>query len=110
MIVHGERYYDSNGGVFSVDELPTNTQQIVDALESNPNYQQGSPICLASCWSGSNGTAQEVANLAKSEVVAPTVPTRFNSSTNQWELMSESRLPLDVDFPAEWKIFYPEIP
>jgi hypothetical protein len=48
VIVHGSRPdYDEFGGLFWVDGNPTNPQQIVEAVLSNPSYRPGSPICLA---------------------------------------------------------------
>ncbi|TQV74916.1 hypothetical protein FLL45_08120 [Aliikangiella marina] len=93
VIVHGSRPdYDEIGGTFVVDGLHTNSQQIADAVSSNPNYIAGTPVCLSSCWSGSNGTAQEVASLLQTTVNAPTRPTRFNQATSQWEQMTDQQM------------------
>ncbi|MES9906171.1 MAG: LysM peptidoglycan-binding domain-containing protein [Sedimenticola sp.] len=113
VIVHGSRPdYDAQGGVFVVDRNPTNSQQIVDALVSNPNYKSGSPVCLGSCWSGSNGTAQEVATGLNATVIAPTRPVRFNQSTGQWEQMSDAmmmrRHPDLINIKPEMRTFNPE--
>ncbi len=113
VIVHGSRPdYDAQGGVFIVDGNPTNSQQIVDGLVSNPNYQAGSPVCLVSCWSGSNGTAQEVANALNATVTAPTRPVRFNKSAGQLEQMSDAMMmrshPDLIDIKPEMKEFDPE--
>ncbi len=93
VIVHGSRPdYDSQGGIFFVDGNATHTQQIVDALLSNPDYKPGSPVCLGSCWSGSNGTAQELAKAINAPVTAPTRPVRFNQNSGQWEQMSDAMM------------------
>jgi len=106
VIVHGSRPdYDSLGGVFYTtrkyankrgkdvyDTRHTHSQQIIDAVKSNPNYKPGSPVCLASCWSGSNRTAQQVADGLKATVNAPTRPVRFNKHTKQWEQMSDREM------------------
>ncbi len=114
VIVHGSRPdYDLQGGVFVVEGNPTHSQQIAEALLSNPNYQRGSPVCLGSCWSGSNGTAQEVANAIGAPVTAPTRPVRFDQISGQWEQMSDlmmmRRHPDMIHIALEMKIFYPEI-
>ena len=44
-IVDGEAF-------FFVDGLTTNTQQIADAIISNPSYDPGTPIQLATCFGG----------------------------------------------------------
>ena len=104
--------YDELGGIFMVDENPTNSNQVVEALFGNPSYKRGSPVCLGSCWSGSNGTAQEVANAVKAPVAAPTRPIRFNEFTGQWEQISDAlmmrRHPDLIDVKPEIKIFNPE--
>lgn len=93
VIVHGSRPdYDQQGGAFLVEGHPTNSQQIIEAVKSNPNYTEGSPVCLGSCWSGSNGTAQEVSNGLNARVSAPNRPVRFNENSNQWEQMSDQQM------------------
>ncbi len=112
VIVHGSRPdYDELGGLFWVDGNATNSQQIVDAVLSNPNYRRGSPICMGSCWAASNGTAQQVADGLGATVTAFTRPVAFDSTTGQWKQMSDAwmryRHPDLVHIPAETKTFTP---
>lgn len=68
-MVHGTPY-DDVGAVFLVDGLPTNANQIADAIKLNPNYN-GAPIRLLTCYGGC-GPAQEVANILKVPVQGAT--------------------------------------
>jgi hypothetical protein len=112
VIVHGHRPgYDDAGGVFVVNDQATHTQQIADALMSNPNYKPGCPVFLASCWSGSNGTAQELANTINANVTAPTRPVSFDEFAGQWEQLSDLGMAIRYsDFlhvKPEFRVFHP---
>jgi hypothetical protein len=112
VIVHGSRPdYDELGGLFYVENNPTHAQQVIDAVLSNPNYAKGSPICMGSCWSASNGTAQQVADGLNATVTAYTRPVSFNSVTGQGEQMSAllmmRRHPDLLNIKADTKVFYP---
>jgi hypothetical protein len=106
VIVHGDEYDDA-GGIFWVNGLTTNASQIADAVRSNPNYILGTRICLGSCWSGSNGSAQDFANAIHAPVFAPTVPVAFSVKTNSWVMKNKEELPFNSPEP-EWKMFYPK--
>ena len=76
---------------------------MTEGLKLNPSV-----TFIDAYWSASNGTAQEVADGLNPTITAPAVPTRFNSNRNEWELMPDDQLPVDVDFASEWKTFTPK--
>nr|WP_228681418.1 VENN motif pre-toxin domain-containing protein [Acinetobacter gerneri] len=79
IIVHGSKpNYDEIGGITVINDKPTNVEQVAEAVRNNPDYVAGTPICFGSCWSGSSGTAQELANSLKTPVYAPVIPPKNN--------------------------------
>ncbi|WP_019673311.1 hypothetical protein [Psychrobacter lutiphocae] len=102
VIVHGElenRDKNTTNNMY-VNDLPTHTQQIADAILSNPSYK-GEIINLISCHSACNGTAQELSNITGSIVRAPTdrigIPRGSKPGT-----------PLVIDRNGEYRYFTPE--
>ena len=102
VIVHGD-INDIDKGVTDnmyVNGLPTHTQQIADAILSNPFYN-GKIINLISCHSACNGTAQELSNITGSIVRAPT--NRIGIPKG-----SKGNSPLVIDRNGEYKYFSPK--
>lgn len=54
--------------------MPLSIEQVAAAVKGNPSYIPGTPVCFASCWSVSSGTAQQLANELNVPVYAPTRP------------------------------------
>ena len=114
VIVHGSKTYDEIGGVFYVDELPINVAQIADAIRANPSYDEleNTMVCLASCWSGSNGTAQELTNQLGRPVYAPSVPVAWDQGINGWVLTThdgfgEAHMFDLSGYTVDWHTFHP---
>jgi hypothetical protein len=109
VIVHGQLTYDELGGIPIVNGRVTNPAQIAEAVKSNPSYIEGSQVCFASCWSGSSGSAQELANSLKAPIFAPSRPVAWNAATNKW--IFDTDVPgMQIKNPQiipEWKMFYP---
>lgn len=101
---------DDLGGIPTVNGRETNPAQIAEAVRSNSNYIEGSQVYFASCWSGSSGSAQELANVLKAPVYAPTRPVAWNASTNRWvfdtDIFGFGDIPRS-DIAAEWKTYFP---
>ena len=106
VIVHGSMDYDGLGGISFVNGEPVNTAQIAAAVRSNPAYVEGSQVCFASCWSGSSGTAQDLANELGAPVFAPTAPVRFDVTTSGWVFDYNAAAARGVS--AQWNTYFPE--
>ncbi|WP_413208510.1 hypothetical protein [Rhodospirillum sp. A1_3_36] len=109
VIVHGQLKYDELGGIPTVNGRETNLVQIADAVKSNPNYVEGTQVCFASCWSGSSGTAQELANELGAPVYAPSRPVAWDSKGDRWVFDTDvfgTEVPMPNIEPT-WKLFYP---
>jgi hypothetical protein len=96
VVVHGTPY-DDVGAIFSVDGLPTNANQIADAIKLNPNYK-GEPIRLLTCYGGC-GPAQEIANILKVPVQGATKPVGVSRAPNSVPFVTQG---------GEWLNFLPE--
>ncbi|MBE0443442.1 MAG: hypothetical protein ACTH7W_10865, partial [Psychrobacter sp.] len=123
VIVHGQLEYDEFGGTpvisststvkvnggrdVEMQSIPISIEQVSAAVRSNPDYKIGDPVCFGSCWSGSSGTAQELANELGARVLAPTRPVAWNKDTNSWVQDEDYYFERD-DIKPEWKIFEPE--
>ena len=114
VIVHGTLDYDELGGIPTVNGQPTNPAQVAEAVRNNPDYIEGSQVCFASCWSGSSGTAQDLANELGAPVMAPTRPVRFNTQTGDFEVQTNlpDRMndfnPQASEIEPDWVTVYPE--
>ena len=111
VIVHGQLDYDDLGGIPTVNGRETNPAQISDAVKSNPNYVEGSQVCFASCWSGSSGSAQQLANELGAPVFAPSRPVAWDSQTDDW-VFDTDVFPSGVNLPRPdiqpgWQTFHP---
>jgi len=109
VIVHGQLDYDDLGGIPTVNGRETNPAQIAEAVRSNPNYVEGSQVCFASCWSGSSGSAQQLANELGAPVYAPSRPVAWDSQTDNWIFDTDvygSNVPRS-DIQPGWHTFYP---
>lgn len=109
VIVHGSLRYDELGGIPTVNGKLTNPAQIAEAVRSNPNYVQGAPVCFASCWSGSSGSAQHLADALGAPVYAPTRPVAWSGKNNNWVFDTDifgSNVP-HAEIKPGWKTFYP---
>lgn len=111
IIVHGKLDYDDLGGIPTVNGRETNPAQIADAVRSNPNYVEGTQVCFASCWSGSSGSAQSLANDLGAPVHAPSRPVAWNSTTDNWVFDTDvfpsgTSLPRP-DIQPSWQTYYP---
>jgi len=81
-----------------------------------PPYIPGTPVCFASCWSGSSGTAQQLANELNVPVYAPTRPVAWDIKNEQWIQQSNASYirngqfvePYMPSISPEWKMFYPK--
>ena len=102
VIVHGEIDNIDKGVTDNmyVNNLPTNTQQIADAILSNPFYN-GKIINLISCHSACNGTAQELSDITGSIVRAPTDRIGIPKG-------SKGNTPLVIDNDGVYKYFTPK--
>ncbi len=110
VIVHGGLDYDEIGGIPFVNGRETNPAQIAEAVRANPNYTQGSQVCFASCWSGTSGTAQQLADELKAPVFAPSRPVAWDSVANNWVFDTDVFGIGDVprpDIKPIWQMFYP---
>jgi hypothetical protein len=115
VIVHGELDYDELGGIPTVDNQPTNVAQIADAVRSNPNYVEGSQVCFASCWSGSSGTAQQLADELGVTVIAPSRPVAFDPQTGDFVVQPNTPylengnvvIPRNPQIEPTWQVFNP---
>ena len=72
---------------FNPTGLRTSAEQVVSALESNPNFLKGTPIRLVSC-AGDCGLAQQIRELLGVEVEASKLQVRLNQAgeleTHEW--------------------------
>lgn len=102
VIVHGDIQNSENetSDNMYVNGLPTHTQQIADAILSNPFYN-GKIINLVSCHSACNGTAQELSNITGSIVRAPTDRIGIPKG-------SKGNTPLIIDNDGVYRYFTPK--
>lgn len=127
VIVHGNLEYDEIGGIPVLNSnatvpvkrgresdayIPLSVEQVAEAVKMNPNYVQGTPVCFGSCWSGSSGTAQHLANELGAPVYAPTRPVAWDKDTSKWVMdMEVPEIDIEITnthIKPEWKMFYPE--
>ncbi|WP_246724825.1 hemagglutinin repeat-containing protein [Rhizobium leguminosarum] len=110
VIVHGGLDYDEIGGIPFVNGRETNPAQIAEAVRANPSYTQGSQVCFASCWSGTSGTAQQLADELKAPVFAPSRPVAWDSVADKWvfdtDVFGIGEVPRP-DIKPTWQMFYP---
>ncbi|WP_245293773.1 hemagglutinin repeat-containing protein [Rhizobium bangladeshense] len=110
VIVHGGLDYDEIGGIPFVNGRETNPAQIAEAVRANPSYTQGSQVCFASCWSGTSGTAQQLADELKAPVFAPSRPVAWDSAADKWvfdtDVFGIGQVPRP-DIKPIWQMFYP---
>lgn len=71
------------------------------------NYVEGTPICYASCWSGTTGSAQNLANELGVPVYAPTRPVAWNDKNKEW-VQDETYYFERENIKPEWKMFFPK--
>ena len=99
------------------NNIPINNAQIAQAVRDNPDYVEGTPICYASCWSGTTGSAQNLANELGVPVYAPTRPVAWDKNTKSWIQQDPNkpvitnnglRDPLNPEIKPEWKMFNPD--
>ena len=111
VIVHGSLDYDELGGIPTVNDRETNPAQIAEAVRSNPDYVEGTQVCFASCWSGSSGSAQYLADELNAPVYAPTRPVAWDSKADNW-VFDTDRYDIEEltrpDIKPGWKMFYPK--
>ncbi|MCL1624362.1 hypothetical protein M2R47_08970 [Moraxella sp. Tifton1] len=74
----------SGGRENKTESLPISIEQVAEAVRSNPDYKAGTPVCFGSCWSGSSGTAQQLANELGVPVYAPTRPVAWDKNSGKW--------------------------
>ena len=117
VIVHG--YMNDEDGLGNqyrpdvpyANDIPISNAQIAQSVRSNPNYVEGTPICYASCWSGTTGSAQNLANELGVPVYAPTRPVAWDKKTNSWfQQSNEPNIRFNPNYPEvepKWEMFYP---
>ncbi|WP_405133488.1 YwqJ-related putative deaminase [Nocardia sp. NBC_01388] len=95
VVIHGDRFgKPTTNGNFEVDP-----QQVVEAIRSNPDYVEGTPVRLLSCHSGNDiGWAQHIANELS-------VPVRAPSDLVGVRALPDS--PATLHNTAEWRTFQP---
>ncbi|STZ74843.1 Uncharacterised protein [Moraxella lacunata] len=100
----------SGGRENKTESLPISIEQVAAAVRSNPDYKAGTPVCFGSCWSGSSGTAQQLANELGVPVYAPTRPVAWSISKQKWVMDTEAGKPSidNSEISAEWIMFYPK--
>ncbi|WFR98777.1 hemagglutinin repeat-containing protein [Rhizobium tumorigenes] len=110
VIVHGGLNYDELGGVPFVNGRETNPAQIAEAVRSNSAYVEGTQVCFASCWSGTSGTAQQLASELNAPVFAPSRPVAWDSVSNNWifdtDVFGINAVP-HPEIKPTWQMFYP---
>ncbi|GAB2721981.1 ADP-ribosyltransferase [Nocardia thraciensis] len=95
VIVHGNRF----GRPVPGNEHEIDPQQIVDAIRSNPNYVEGTPVRLIACHSGNDiGWAQRVADELGVPVTAPTDAVGVRQRPDS---------PAMVHDGGQWSTFHP---
>ena len=72
VVVHGDKYYV--GSAFNINGNPISVGEMY-SLMLEGGYQQGTPIRLISCNAASGSLAQDLSNLAKAKVIAPSSRT-----------------------------------
>ncbi len=110
VIAHGQLHYDEFGGIPVINGRQTHPAQIAEAVRSNPHYIKGTPVCFASCWSATSGSAQHLADELNAIVFAPTRPVAWSLKRNKWVFDTDLLSAKPVDNPeikSEWQIFYP---
>ena len=117
VIVHG--YMNDEDGLGNqyrpdvpyANDIPISNAQIAQSVRSNPNYVEGTPIYYASCWSGTTGSAQNLANELGVPVYAPTRPVAWDKKTNSWfQQSNEPNIRFNPNYPEiepKWEMFYP---
>lgn len=95
VVVHGVPYDDA-GAIFSVDGLPTHTNQIAQAILSNPTWT-GQPIRLLTCYGGC-GPAQQLSNILGVPVQGATAPVGVPQIPNSVPIVRQG---------GEWLNFFP---
>lgn len=95
VVVHGVPYDDA-GAVFSVDGLPTNANQIAEAILSNPTWN-GQPIRLLTCYGGC-GPVQELSDILGVPVQGATAPVGVPQVPNSAPIVRQG---------GQWLNFFP---
>ncbi|MTE11561.1 toxin glutamine deamidase domain-containing protein [Nocardia aurantiaca] len=95
VVVHGGRFGKPTGdGGFEIDP-----QHVVDAIRSNPDYVEGTPVRLLSCHSGNEiGWAQHIADELGVPVRAPSDLVGVRAVPNS---------PAVIHDTGEWRTFHP---
>ncbi len=76
VVVHGDDFYV--GSAFNIDGITTSVSDLYKIMLQN-GYKQGTNIRLISC-NGGKGAAQELANLANAQVIAPNALTKVGEA------------------------------
>ena len=97
MSLYMAHHIDDAGAVFMVDGLPTNANQIADAVRASPDWN-GQPIRLITCHGGC-GPAQELSNILQVPVEGATNVVGVNQTPGSIPFVIEG---------GEWRIFVPD--
>ena len=96
VVVHGVPY-DESGAILSVDGMPTNANQVAEAVRANPDWNS-QPIRLLTCYGGC-GPAQELSNILDVPVQGSTAPVGVPQIPNSIPVVRQG---------GQWIDFFPQ--